>query len=162
MLISPVYPFPVDTGKKVILSGMIQYLLEHYEKEDIFYLLVSPDAESVNNVHDLQLVPLRTPTSLTQFRNVLIDVLLRRKKSIQEAVLFSESIKREIHSTIERVSPDIIICDTIRTGQFLRDKERPTATYILYMEDLFSIRYRRMRKVMMKYPQVNVSPLGRF
>jgi glycosyltransferase involved in cell wall biosynthesis len=162
MLISPVYPFPVDTGKKVVLSGMIQYLLEHYDRKHFFYLLINPDAENVDNIHDLQLVPLRTPTVFTQLRNVFIDVFLSRKKSIQEAVLFSESIKKQIHSAIERISPDIIICDTIRTGQFLKDQGRPKGTYSLYMEDLFSIRYRRMREVMMKYPRVNIGPMGSF
>ncbi len=44
-----------------------------------------------------------------------------------------------------------MICDTFRAGQFFETPGRAASNFILYMDDLFSVRYQEKLKVMKRH-----------
>jgi glycosyltransferase involved in cell wall biosynthesis len=77
-------------------------------------------------------------------------------------MLFSTGIRKKITEIIDSYQPELIIADTLRTGQFIEDYDKSHATKILYMDDLFSIRYKKMISVIETYRHVHTNPLGSF
>ena len=163
VFVSTVFPFPADYGKKVVVSGILKYLVERYGAEQVTYILLgSLDERSPKESMPCEYIALKRPSALYQLWNVSSFVLLKRAKSIQEVMLYSAELGRELRAIVARISPNLIICDTFRTGQFFETTERVEGNYILYMDDLFSVRYQKMLEVLTRFPRANLSPLGTF
>ncbi len=163
VFVSTVFPFPVDSGKKVVVSGILKYLVERYGAEQVTYILLgSLDERSLKESMPCEYLALKRPSALHQLWNVSSSVLLKRAKSIQELMFYSAELGRELRAIVARIGPDLIICDTFRTGQFFETTERVEGNYILYMDDLFSVRYQKMLEVLTRFPRAKLSPLGNF
>lgn len=167
IIISTIFPFPADTGKKVVLRGIVSYFCSKIGADNIVYILVDNDANRAldRDAYTGHLIHIPKPGMLTQMSNVIRYVVFGRTKSIQESLLYSRRVCRQLESIISMHAPDIIIFDTIRTGQFIDMMNSDTlkkARKILYMEDLFSVRYRKMIDTLSKYPDINLDPLGNF
>lgn len=164
VVISTITPFPADVGKKVVLSGILKHLFERYGADHVSYILLGGEDEDGSAKKGLpcKLLVLKGPSVPARLRNVFWISLLRRRKSIQESMLYSARLGRELRATVAEVDPDLIICDTFRTGQFFETAERPEGRYVLYMDDLFSVRYQRMLEVLRRFPEARLNPLGNF
>lgn len=102
------------------------------------------------------------PKAWTQIRNALWSSLVTRRKSIQESMLYSDSLKQRLHALVAELEPDLVIYDTLRIGQFFETEERVGGRHILYMDDLFSVRYARMLEVLDRFSDADLNPLGNF
>ncbi|MDQ0162565.1 glycosyltransferase family 4 protein [Aeribacillus alveayuensis] len=162
VFISSIFPKPVDNGKKVVISGFINYLLEKYGEKNIAYILL----DSLDNIRDLHLpfnlIQLGKIGVFQRLWNLFWYAIVLRKKSIQECMLFSPFNQKKLLNIIKQINPDLIILDTFRVGQYFEDKDNIKAKKVLYMEDLFSIRYKRMLEVHQKFSDVELNPLGNF
>ena len=164
VFVSTIYPYPADWGKKVVLSGMLRYLSERYSPQRVTYILLgsSNHKKSLRKEMPCRVLTLKKPGVLKQLWNVLWLSLIKREKSIQESMLYSVQLGRKLRASIAKIAPDLVVCDTYRTGQFFETTERPGRRYILYMDDLFSVRYRRMLEVLARFTQVHLNLLGTF
>jgi glycosyltransferase involved in cell wall biosynthesis len=164
VFISTVFPFPVDTGKKVVLSGILKYLWERYGADRVTYILLgNPNDQGCSEkAMPCESLVVRRPSILARFWSVLWFVLAKRSKSIQESMLYSAKLGRELRALVASLDPALVICDTFRVGQFFEIGERPDGYYVLYMDDLFSVRYGKMLEVLARYPRAHVDPLGNF
>jgi len=164
VFISSILPFPLDAAKKVTVSGILRYLCERYGAERVTYILLSgvEGGESLGKEMPCKLLTLKKPGARTQVWNTLWFVLIRRAKSIQESVLYSAKLQRELLATIAKLDPELVVCDTLRTGQFLETTKRPEGQYVLHMDDLFSVRYRRMIENLRRFPQVKLDTVRDF
>jgi len=162
LFVSTVYPYPVDDGKKVILGSMLDFFIEKFGSESIDYLLV--DSGNSNKIcKDAKLKNIYSvmkPSATEQLKNVIWYSVIKREKSFQESFLFSKQIKKKIIQLKKENSYDLCIYDTIRMGQYLEGIS--TEKDILYMDDLFSVRYSEMLEVMKKHNNINFNPLGNF
>lgn len=148
VFVSAVCPYPADSGKKVFIGGLLRYAIEKLGPKKVNYLLIgSLDAEKTRNfqgkfgINVIHVGRVRTGEVL---RNVLYSFLEENPKSFQECVLFSRTIRKTLFDKIREINPSIVIMDTIRIGQYFESERPLSAKYILYMEDLFSVRYKRM------------------
>jgi glycosyltransferase involved in cell wall biosynthesis len=162
--ISTVLPFPVDTGKRVVLSGILKYLCERYGAGRVTYILLGnpKDQRYSGKAMPCELLVAKRPGILAQLWSVIWFVLAKRSKSIQESMLYSARLGRELRALVGSLDPALVICDTFRVGQFFESGERPNGHYFLYMDDLFSVRYGKMLEVLERYPKAHVDPLGNF
>jgi polysaccharide biosynthesis protein PslH len=69
---------------------------------------------------------------------------------------------KEVALSIHQFDPDVIVYDTVRTGQFLLRNRTSEVRHVLYMDDLFSIRYERILDASRDYPSVSRDALGNF
>lgn len=144
VFISAVYPLPEDCGKKVVVGGLIRYLVQRFGGENLLYLYLGAESHP-NSKAELGLETASIPLSGSRERmgNVLRYSLLTHRKSIQESVLYSETLKAAVHEKLEALDPSLIIFDTVRCAQ-LGVPAGYSGKTITYLEDLFSVRYQRM------------------
>src|SRR5918997_1181132 len=164
VVVSTIFPLPVDDGKKAVLAGFLEYMVERYGAKQVTYIMIT---RSKNKVFwevsmPCECITLERPNTLRRLWNILRFVLVRREKSIQELMLYSPKLRYALHSVIADIDPDLIVCDTFRIGQFFETSERPESTYILYMDDLFSVRYQRILEVLTWLPNAELNLLGNF
>ncbi|HEX2885735.1 glycosyltransferase [Vineibacter terrae] len=90
--------------------------------------------------------------------------LLLRRKSLQEALLYTPRARQRLLACIARLDPDIVILDTIRIAQFFEaaSDTAPRRRWVLYMEDLLSLRYRALARGLDGPVAAAVDPLGAF
>ena len=164
VFISTILPFPVDTGKRVVLSGILKYLCERYGADRVTYVLLGnpKDRGSLRTAMPCELLIVKRPSILAQSWSVLWFVFAKREKTIQEAMLYSAGLGRKIRALVGGLGPTLVVCDTFRVGQFFETEERPDGSYFLYMDDLFSVRYGKMLEALARYPRAHVDPLGTF
>jgi hypothetical protein len=86
IFISTVLPTPVDTGKSVVLSGILEYLFKRYSAERVTYLLLggSNDERSLEKQMPCRLLTFDKPRVIDQLCSVFWLGLMKRTKSVQE------------------------------------------------------------------------------
>lgn len=163
IIISAVYPYPIDNGKKVVLAGILDYLSKRYESENIKYLLIQGSSQVKLNeaMPHISCSVLQKPSSFEQLINVIKFSFIKRTKSIQEALLYSNKIQNYINKLIIDESPDLVLYDTVRLGQYNIEKPGKIRR-ILYMEDLFSVRYQKMLDAQEIYREIKINAIGNF
>lgn len=160
LMISMVYPYPEDNGKKVVVSGMLEYFMDTLGQENIHLVVLGQ--QEIPYREGLKAIGLPKPGTKVQLMNLFYFTLLTRKKSIQESMLYSPKIKKRLEQIIAEVDPDLIVYDTIRVAQYFEDKKSFGKKHILYLDDLFSVRYEKMLRVLKDYPNLQLNPLGNF
>jgi glycosyltransferase involved in cell wall biosynthesis len=160
--VSAVFPYPADSGKKVVISGFLRFLQEAVGAENITYVGLGTFDRSVRVPFRTIIIPLDGATR--RLGSVAVHSLMLRRKSLQEALLYSPRAQRRLRRTIEAIDPDIVIMDTIRIAQFFEKviERTPKRRWILYMEDLFSERYRNLRDDLGRGRPDDADPLGGF
>ncbi|MFM2089123.1 MAG: hypothetical protein RLZZ237_3992, partial [Pseudomonadota bacterium] len=122
-----------------------------------------PDVASDKKIpHDFKHVNYLLPTGIVRLKNVLFKTLLSRKKSIQESLFFSVDILKSLQQAIDQVDADLIVFDTIRMGQYFPLLKIGKAKSVLYLEDLFSVRYKSMIRALQLPETKSFNPLGNF
>lgn len=155
-LVSAVDPFPMDAGKKVVLAGILEYLVERVGRENVHYVMVGGHAAQRFPV---QLHCVAKPRALAAIASTLARAGTGRA-SLQESLLYTREVRREIHHTLECLAPAVEIYDTVRMAQHA--PEQSTAAQICYLDDLFSERYASMLSAAQRFPDVDLRPLGNF
>jgi glycosyltransferase involved in cell wall biosynthesis len=155
-LVSVTDPYPTDTGKKVVLAGFLEYLIDRVGPRNVHYVLVGgPDM--VGFPARLHLVP--SPSAFTAVGNVMVRTGTGRA-SLQESLLRSRGVRESINRILERVSPALEIYDTIRMAQHAPEQGKDKQ--ICYLDDLFSKRYETMLDAIHRFPDVDIQPVANF
>ena len=164
VVVSPLLPFPIDTGKKMVLAGILRFLVEEYGAANVTWVCVgaADTTATAAEVPGLRIVVLGGIGRLRQVMNVLWHVLLRRRMALQEAALWSPRLFAALARECADYAPDLIVYDTVRMARYRGAAEGRDARHVLHMEDLFSIRYRRMLNASARLPGVRLDPLGNF
>ncbi|WP_346343362.1 glycosyltransferase family 4 protein [Rhodococcus sp. MS16] len=155
-LISAVDPYPIDAGKKVVLAGFLEYFIDRLGPNNVHYLMVGGRAR---DDFPAKLHPQPKPSALGAFGSVVTRTGTGRA-SLQESLLHSADVRTAIHRTLDRVSPDLEVYDTVRMAQYASVNR--SDQQICYLDDLFSERYRAMLVAADQYPDINIQPLGNF
>lgn len=160
-LISTLYPFPADVGKKVVVTGLVRFFCEKISAKN-FHLIFPSTNAAVQPAHDFHQANYVLPSGMVKLRNIFLYTLLGRKKSIQESLFFSNDIVKSLQNIIDDIDADILVFDTIRMGQYLPLLNTGRAKNVLYLEDLFSVRYQSMICALNLPETKSFNPLGNF
>ncbi len=158
-IVSATTPFPVDNGKCVVMAGFLRYLAGRVGG-NLHFLHVGDPMPSGIPLAGVELHEIGRPSRSDQIRALFVDALGRRR-SFQETFTASESVRTKISETLHRIEPDLILLDTVRMAQHLDTYDGP-GRRVLYYDDLFSLRYRRMRQVLRRDPVMDMDVLGNF
>lgn len=159
LIISATAPVPVDNGKRVVLHGLLEYLVGRLGAENVHYAIVDspggarPDFPGV--AHRLD-----RPGAISQLATLARRVPTDRSYTVQQAMFGAASLRDQIHGLVAWLRPDIEVYDTLRLGQHAPDAPRGRCR-ILYLDDLFSVRYDRILAVDER-GDVDINPLGEF
>ena len=160
LIVSATSPVPVDNGKRVVLHGLLEYLVERLGEGNVHYALVdSPDGVRP----EFPGVPHRLvrPSTVQQLATLARRVPIDHAYTVQQAMLGGRALRDQVHDLVARVRPDIEVYDTLRMGQHAPAAPRGRRR-VLYLDDLFSVRYDRILAVDAERRDLDINPLGEF
>lgn len=147
-----------SNGKEVVLSGLYSFFKKKGWKVTVLAI------NSEGNGHDNESADFifsRPPNASRIVFNILFFSLLRRSKSLQECFFFSKRNLIDLTRVFAAIKPDLVVFDTLRCAQYLeRDSKFSGARCVVYLDDLFSVRYSRMLDSIDQGHEVNA--LGNF
>lgn len=143
LYISSRSPYPKIGGREVMIAQSLEFLTSHFDTHLICFHGQHENIDKIklsklnlSSCHYIQL-----PKLLTCLKNIIIRYCF----SLQENLYYSGLIQKDILKIIDEIRPDVIICDMIRTSQFVLNKTNGTPI-IVDLDDLLSSRYRKMLK----------------
>jgi len=167
-VVSAVWPYPTDAGKKVVLAGLLDYLADRVGADSLHYVYVSRSGLSPSSAGQHLEMPARVhcieaPGTREQAFSALRRTLLTGRHSLQESMLYAPRVRAELRQVLHQIGARLEIFDTVRMGQFALEIPASDVTRrVLYMDDLFSVRYSRMLVTMRQHPDAKIAPLGEF
>ncbi|MEO5710804.1 MAG: glycosyltransferase, partial [Nocardioidaceae bacterium] len=160
VLISPVAPYPRDAGKKVVLAGLLEYWVDRLGADAVHYVHVGRAGEAPIQVPcHLHTVPGPRPSE--QLVSLLVRTVVTGRHSLQESMLYAPRVARQLGEVLAGIGAELEIFDTIRMAQYA-PRLPSTARRVVYLDDLFSLRYQRILAAMRDHPELDISPLGDF
>ena len=162
VIISNKYPFPTDDGKKTVLAGFLAYLIDRFGRDNVLYVVIGRRNNAAQGEVICRNVWIDPPTLSAQAWNVFRCISRLDRKSMQEALTYSSKVERKLKDLLSSVQPQLIILDTLRIGQFFWSWRPLGSRLVLYMDDLFSLRFRRMTEVTKTTSEVRFDPSGTF
>lgn len=162
LIVSTFFPFPQNCGKARVLGGLCAFLAQHprVSRLSYFHIARKPAEDKGPLAPGYRHEP--GPAFSEVCRNLAGKLATGRLPALQEAFTFSRGTRRRLWSFIEAEQPDVIVADTIRAAQYLQDPGRPSGRYLLYLDDLFSLRYERILELMDTIPENGGNALGNF
>lgn len=155
-------PYPRDSGKKVVLSGLLDYWVDRLGHDAVHYVLVGSPDEEVPEM-PVRVHRIARPRMLEQAASLARRTVMARSHSIQESMLYSRRVRRELEKVLAAVHVDLELYDTIRLGQYAAEMPAlPGQRRMIYLDDLFSVRYTRMLETLQAHPEAPLDPLGEF
>lgn len=146
----------------MVLSGLLDHWLDRLPPERVHYVQLTsapPPPEPPPFVHHR----VTGPSSVEKVRSLAWHAVLRRDKTIQESLLYSPSTARRLAEVLASVDADLEMYDTVRLAQYAeRTRRAGGGRQVAYLDDLFSVRYARMRDALVAHPDVEMNVLGEF
>jgi glycosyltransferase involved in cell wall biosynthesis len=161
IVVSSSYPYPVDIGRKVVIAGFIDYLVSAFGGENVTFACIARASGSSPPL-PCQHVPLILEGIGWQAPGLAWQSLIRGRRALQEMILYSRRVAKQFGALVRSIAPDIIIVDTIRLAQYVEPYADRVPRSILYLDDLYSLRYRRLLAAMDAYPEAVIDSVGTF
>ncbi|WP_413698796.1 glycosyltransferase [Psychromonas sp. KJ10-10] len=139
LYISSRAPFPKTGGREFMIAQSLSFLVSEFDthlicfhgKNDSF------NQKEIKNLGLMSVNYILVPSAINLFRNIVV----RKRASLQEHLYFSNKNLSIIEQHIDNISPDVIICDMLRTSQYIRMRNKPL---IIDLDDILSNRYEKM------------------
>ncbi|SDH06434.1 glycosyltransferase family 4 protein [Pseudonocardia oroxyli] len=159
LVVSAVSPVPADSGKRMVLNGIVRHLSERLGPDRVHYALLAPRGVQAPDIPAVT-HRLDRPGAVTQLATLGGRLLTDRTYTAQESMFGSRELRDQIHALVSWLQPTIEVYDTVRMGQHAPASPR-ARTRVLYLDDLFSERYDRMLRFADTH-EVGFDPLGEF
>ena len=162
VLLSAVRPFPMDNGKSVVIAGFLRHLSGRCGASNVHFVHVGAPLGDMSDLSEVSVHEMGVPTMRDRLVGGVVKAGLQRR-SLQESLTWSPSVAAHVRRAIVEIDPDIVVIDTIRMAQHL-DGLPLRGRRILYLDDLFSVRYRRMLEVIddVDAEETGFDPIGNF
>ncbi|MGL5869564.1 glycosyltransferase [Clostridium chrysemydis] len=137
--------FPINGGREVVLYNYCKGLVDQYKCNLSIISFSSPNRFGKPNFIDSQYY-LGDPNLLVKAKNLIFKSLCLRKFPFQVSLYYSKRNQRKINEIVNKVNPDIVICDMARTAEYVKNLPNRDIKKILDMDDLLSNRYKGQAK----------------
>lgn len=77
-------------------------------------------------------------------------------------LVYGRSTQEQINELLTKIGPNIVLVDTIRMVQYISSGYSAQSRTILYLDDLYSVRYQRTLEAMAKFPDAAIDAVGTF
>jgi glycosyltransferase involved in cell wall biosynthesis len=163
LVASSSFPYPLDIGRKVVISGFLDYLAGTFGATNVtFAYLGDRPAGNTHSPLPCQSVSLPLDGAGPRLGRTFWHSLVRRRYALQEMVLYSRRAEERLRELERALRPDIVIGDTIRMARYFEPDTSPTTRSILYLDDLYSLRYQRMIDTTRAHPDMVLDAIGTF
>jgi glycosyltransferase involved in cell wall biosynthesis len=160
LVVLSVSPYPKDVGKRIMVGGICDYLKQSPNVDAICVASFVGDGPGTGMDHVVALPP---PSARRKIVNALWYSVLLRSKSLQESFFWNPAAEQKLEQLLDEFQPDVIIYDTLRTGQYGRGREqRGSRMEVIYMDDLFSVRYAKMLEAIKQQRLEGIDAIGNF
>lgn len=160
-VISAVTLSPADNGKSVVINGFLRHLVDRLGAENVHYLHIGTHLTEIPaDLAGLRVHELGRPGRRDLVGSALVHAGLRRR-SLQESFTASPAVATAVRWTLASIDADLEVIDTVRMAQHVRPESPTRARRVLYLDDLFSVRYQRMLEVL-ENDDSGFDPLGQF
>lgn len=157
LVLSSSFPYPPDIGRKSVMGGFLAYLIDEYGADNVVY--VTSDVRTDPTLAPFEVVVLPEAGVARRGLSVAANSIVLRRMPIQEAVFCgSEAAVREC---VDRVRPDLLFVDTVRMMR-LAEPFLKAVSSVIYLDDLYSLRYERMLRLMKASPENEIDAIGSF
>ncbi|WP_052220318.1 glycosyltransferase family 4 protein [Clostridium homopropionicum] len=150
--------YPTNSGRKVVLYNYCKGLKELYDYDVYLYSFLedgeTKELKQPKFISDIYYA--EQPGKLEKFKNILINSLIKKKWPLQVSLYYSKKTHDRLIKIINKISPEILICDMARTAEYLRNINIPNIKKVLDMDDLISKRYIRQAN----NDNLNISTFG--
>jgi glycosyltransferase involved in cell wall biosynthesis len=145
----------------MVIAGILRHLTSRLPVGAVHYLHVGKPLVDTKGFGDIVVHELGRPTRLDRVRGVL-GAMRPRGPSLQEAFLWSRNLSEAIQKALADIDADLEVIDTIRLNQHVAG-QTPHGLRVLYLDDLFSVRYDRMLQLApAEAKESGFDPLGQF
>jgi len=162
IIIANKYPYPTDDGKKVVLKGVLRYLAERFGAERVAYIVVARRPPELHQDLPCETFWVEPPSTLVKLWNVLWWCFLRRRKTVQQAMLHSPRVRRALFGKVRELEPHLLFLDMLRIGQFFAHRPLPDTRQVLFIDELLSLRLENILQIEKLYPNIKPNALGTF
>ncbi len=161
-IVSTSFPLPADIGRKVVMSGVVRHLCAEYGAANVRYILIGNDDPATLPPVDFRVEVVPLGSALPRLPGVAVDSLLLRRRSLQERLLLDKRARARVRALLAEPGTALVVADTLRVMDYLPPPEaRPWRT-VLYLDDLYSVRYRRLLETMAAHPDAPIDAVGTF
>src|ERR1700733_11454391 len=115
LFVLSISPYPKDIGKRIMLGGICDYLKQSPSVASIC-IASFVDAEPGVCVDHVAVLP--RPSAGRKLFNALWYSAMFQSKSLQESFFWNPAAKRKLAKLIDEFQPDLVLYDTLRTGQY--------------------------------------------
>jgi glycosyltransferase involved in cell wall biosynthesis len=163
LVASSSFPYPLDIGRKVVISGFLDYLVGTFGEANVTfaYLGDSPDSALLSAM-PCESVALPLDGTAPRLGRVFWHSFVRQRYALQEMVLYSRRAAERLHELEHTLRPDIVVGDTVRMARYFESSHYRPMRSVLYLDDLYSLRYRRMIETTRAHPDMVLDAIGTF
>jgi glycosyltransferase involved in cell wall biosynthesis len=163
LVASSSFPYPLDIGRKVVIAGFLDYLVTTFGEANVTFAYVGErPARGSSSAMLCRSVPLPLDGAGPRFGRALWHSLVRRRYALQEMVLYSTRTRECLRELVRAIRPDIVVADTIRMARYFETDAYRARRSVLYLDDLYSLRYRRMIEATRAHPDMALDAIGTF
>jgi glycosyltransferase involved in cell wall biosynthesis len=163
LVVSSSFPYPVDIGRKVVISGFLDYLADTFGAANVTFAYLrdslSGAAQAPPPCHSISL-PLDGVAP--RLGRTFWHSFVRQRYALQEMVLYSKGAEERLREIERTLRPDIVVGDTVRMARYFEPDAYRVRRSILYLDDLYSLRYRRMIEAAREHPDMALDAIGTF
>jgi polysaccharide biosynthesis protein PslH len=160
LFVLSISPYPKDIGKRIMLGGICDYLKQSPSVASIC-IASFVDGELGTGVDYMAVLP--RPSSRRKLFNAFWYSAMFQTKSLQESFFWNPAAEKKLGLLIDEFRPDLILYDTLRTGQYGKGREQNASCIeVIYMDDLFSVRYGKMLDAMKQQSLEGIDAMGNF
>ncbi|MGP1255959.1 MAG: glycosyltransferase [Kiloniellales bacterium] len=167
LVLSSSYPKPADVGRKVVMSGFLEWLQGRGAagsagSERIVYAHLAPHRPEQRDRLAVDLYEAEIDPAWRRLGTMAVEGLVRRRMPLQIAAVGATGAAETLARLVAKLAPDLVIADTLRVVPVLDRLPLDRARKVLYLDDLYSRRYARMIETFDKHPEAELNSLGTF
>lgn len=167
LILSSSYPLPADVGRKVVMSGFLEWLqgagsAGSAHNGRIVYAHLAPPRREQRDRLAVDLYEAEIDPAWKRLGAMAVEGLLRRRMPLQIAALGAADAAETLARLVAKLAPDLVIADTLRVVPVLERLPLEGARKVLYLDDLYSRRYARMIETIDRHPEAELDSLGTF
>jgi glycosyltransferase involved in cell wall biosynthesis len=139
------------------MAGFLNFFVSEYGPENVVY--ATSDVEYDDSLASFRVEKLSLGNIVNRSVSVAWHSFATRRRPIQESILFDNSAMQKVSELVGKLKPDILFVDTVRMAQYA---EPHSMQKIMYLDDLYSMRYEQMLDLMSERPEIELNALGNF
>jgi hypothetical protein len=160
LVISSSYPYPIDLGRKVVMAGYLEFLCREIGADNVIY--ATADTEFSEPPMGFRVVRLPIAHPVRRLATVAWEGALAHRKPLQEAMFANPEALGIVEELISSLRPDVLLVDTVRMAQYAEPAAERVRRRVMHLDDLYSLRYRRILDLLKHEPGLRLDTVGSF